>query len=700
MSDSTERGAETGPAGPEDVLAVVERIRSVPRARPSAAFRMRMSLYSRLPSLGYRLVNRREASLIERRILGNEYGSRPGWAVSAARVAAAVALIVVLAVGTFGVLTVAARNSNPGDALYSIKRMSEDLELAFTWDNASRVEKSLLLAQKRLSELDYLISRKELDASRVAEVAGDYSEKTRTVEDILLSDGRLENAKGVAAQLKEVKSAEKKIEKRLAAAGTVATLAPAGGAGVTIRDVSGRKSFGGRDYYSAKAGADGKLSFPADLEGPAAVDSLEVSIELDGRREVLPVYRAAAPAGGPLKATVTPAVESLLLDSPQLFTMTLVSETGARIRGLSLRLRDTSGTGYVNGTSGEAALLTDSEGRCSFTVEKKSLERVSRISARVLDGAGQDLGEVLVLGGLEAPGAGRAQAGGVTARASGPAGGPQTIELDNGLVRVAVSAAAEPGTVVGSVTRTGEPGAAGPLREPAYGIRGTVPVSTAGPYLAYSGPAAAGYDVSFRFDAGGAVFSKTYRVSLSRDDRFATVECRMAVEGEPGAGSLSGMLDFALMEAAPSREVVASGKSVVPSQGEASLVRFDVAEPYAVFDSGAASVFYACPLGSEAYPSAWAVDTSGVALRLSESELRSGKELTVTAILSVTGADGVGRLEGTALRGVAGGSTASSGETASDGFLLTVSPAAPEMREGEQYMTLGVYKRYQKVFGD
>jgi hypothetical protein len=147
-------------------------------------------------------------------------------------------------------------------------------------------------------------------------------------------------------------------------------------------------------------------------------------------------------------------------------------------------------------------------------------------------------------------------------------------------------------------------------------------------------------------------------------------------------------------------EVTVSGRSVVTSAGEANLVRFDLGEPYATFDQSGARVFFACPLNSRTYPSAWAVDADCIALRLPASALTGGTVTTVTAVLGLTDRASSGDLEDTVLRSASESTSYAAADTDREGFLLSASPSAQEIREGEQYMTLGVYKRYQKVFGD
>lgn len=701
MSDKEEQNRKGTPHDAEDTLAIVERIRSIPRIRPRAAFRLRMSLYSHLPALGNYLISRHEASMIERRILGPTAKGRSGWVASAGRIATAVAVILVLALGAFGTLTFAARNSNPGDALYSLKRFRENIEIAFTWDRSKKVEKSLVLAEARLSELDYLISRKKLDASSVAEVAGDYGARRRAVENILREDNGLRDARGVANQLKIIRTTEKNIEKRLAAAGAQAALAPAEGALVTLKDVRGGVSLNGRSSLETTAGADGQVSFTANLGGREARD-LEAHIELDGRSEVLPVFPAAAvTSSGPLSASVSPTPAAVFLDRPEMFTLTLSSSDGSSVSGRSVNLHDSTDTSYINGVAGEVSLVTDSEGRCSFSVSKRSLERVSRVSAAVVNGTPQELGEVLVLGGLKAPGAG-ADKNGVTERSSGPANGPQVIELDNGLVRVTTTNTSRPGIVIESVNGVGSTGKAGPLYEPMLSQAAPAGAKTVGPRLMFAGAESAGYEVSFEVPVGRGTVRKTYRVVLARGNPYATVSCRVEVNGNPGeAAGGSPTADVSKLEISSGCEIGIGGEAVsLPGQGS-TLVSFKVGAPFTVLDSSSGQVIFACPLDSGIYPSAWVVDGNGIAFRLPESATRDGADETLTAIIGVTDRDGIVALQNTAVRGEGEVTTAVATEqTAGEGFLITSSPSLSEVLKGKRRIEFDIFKRYEKVFGN
>ncbi|GAA3246714.1 hypothetical protein GCM10017691_55090 [Pseudonocardia petroleophila] len=66
--------------------------------------------------------------------------------------AAMVALVAIATAGNF-----ASRSALPGDALYGVKRASEDTGLAFTFDDTERAQRYLALATTRLDEVEQLV---------------------------------------------------------------------------------------------------------------------------------------------------------------------------------------------------------------------------------------------------------------------------------------------------------------------------------------------------------------------------------------------------------------------------------------------------------------------------------------------------------------------------------------------------------------
>jgi hypothetical protein len=682
---------------PEDLLEIVERIRSVPRVKPSRAFRARMTLYTYFPSLGEELVSRRTAR--RRESPGPAERWRPA-ALSMARIATAVALIIIVAFGVFGALTVAASNSQPGDALYSIKRFKEGLELTFTWGKSDRANKNLTLAQTRLDELDRLITSKKLDPADLLAVASDYVARRGAVEEVLQRDGAGVDTRVLASRLKVIKAAEANLEKRLAAAGPTASLAPASGAMVTVRDSSGRPTLGGRSSLKARTDGNGQVSFRADPGGKEGARDLEAYIELGERAEVVPVFPAGfESSNGVFSSAVEPRMQALELGQPQLFTMKLTSADGASMGGRTVRLVDRTGTGSINGVAGEVSVVADRDGTCTFTLTKNSLDRVSRVGATVVDAPGGELGQVLVVGGWKS-GAGGASQSGVSVTSSGPPSGPQSIELSNGLVRLSASGS-RPGYVVDSVSGLAQPGNAGPLYDPLAVSEGGAPadgLKMTGPRLTFANADAAGYQVDLETPSG---LRKSYSVLLAKGNAYAVVRCSIgapagALGGEPGA------------QVEISRLAVPQGAAFTVSDGRVSpsmtaspyATDFQPARPYAVVGTEGSAAILACPVDSETYPGGWLVNSSYIAPYVQRQSLGEEPDASYAFLLGTGDAGTIDSIKRKSLEGAGRLSAAQeAGALSTDGFLVDTSPSLDGLLKGRQNITLSVYKQYEKILG-
>ncbi len=683
---------------PEDLLEIVQRIRSVSRVRPSRAFKARMTLYTCVPSLGDYLVRRRVSS--ERRGLGPEDGKRPAVLLSLARISTAVALIIIVAFGVFGALTIAAANSQPGDALYSIKRFREDLELTFTWDKSGKANKNLTLAQVRLEELDKLITSKKLDPANLLAVASDYSARRGTVEEVLQRDGVGINSQELASRLKVIKTIEANLEKRLAAASPTASLSPASGAMVTIRDSSGRPILvPGRSFFKARADGSGQLSVSADPGGKDGATNLEAYIELDGRAEVLPVFPASLESSsGRLSGAVTPGIRVVELGQPQLFTLTLTSGDGTSVSGRSVRLVDRTGTSSINDVAGGLTLVTDSAGSCAFSLTKTSLEHVSRVTATVIDGSPLELGEVLTVGGLRST-AGGTRRGDVSVTSSGPPAGPQNIELNNGLVRVTASGS-HPGYVVDSLTGVSLPGSAGPLYDPLVGGESRTPadgLKMTGPRLTFANADAAGYQLDLETPSG---LRKSYEVLLDRGSAYVVVRC--TIEAPTGSGALSddagASLEVSRLEVAQGGTLYVSDNRMTPNtSGNTTALYFQVGRPYAVVADGSQAIL-ACPVDTETYPDGWNLGPTYIAPYLQRRSLGAGSTASMTLLLGTGDTPTIDSFKKQSLEGIGRLTPArEAGRMSSDGFLIETSPSIGGLRKGKQTITLSIYKQYEKV---
>jgi len=682
---------------PEDMLVVVERMRSVPRCHPRLIFRVRVALCSLFPKLA--------AGRTERRV--NPRGSK-AWS-PALRLAAGAAIGVLVLLIVFTGLTVASRSTGPGDSLYFLKRASEKLDLAFTWDSVRKARKNLNLADSRLTELDHLIEKRSLDTEKITEAAGDYAARTLAVTRMLRQESGVPAAGEIAKRFDAVKTREQEIEKRLAAAaGPESTLAPATGALVTVTDTSGRRSIGpGNSVFNGRVDGKAEFAFSVDLENREAARGLEARVELDGRTVVVPVFpEAAASQAGQYPsytAKVEPEASIVRLDKPQLFTLTLTGHDVASAANRQVRLRETTSTGLINGSTGEAGLVTDYYGRCSFTFTKTSTNRVSRITLKVLDGTWSDLGEVMVVGGVKTP-EGNTDAGGVVVKSSGPAAGPQRIDFDNGLVHLTAGGTVA-GRFINNITRVGMPGKAGPLDDPAVaGEGGVVPagVKVTGPRLLFANREAAGYEVEYLVPSGNGSLRKTHRVILEQGNAYATINSTLENVGDNARsdnGTGSSLEIVQLQMPAGSQTNVSGRPGGAATIDKPFQVDFDPGRPYAAYNSAGSWVVLACPVDSDIYPDAWTVGDHYIGADVERTALLSAGGRSLTTLIGITEKQNIESLVEKARKGSERPDAAAGEESAGDeGFFVGVAPVYNNLKKGRQHVTLTILKRYQKVF--
>jgi hypothetical protein len=86
----------------------------------------------------------------------------------------ALAIFVLLLLTTVGGVS-ASQSAVPGDNLYSIKRISEDIQYTLTFNQASRSRLSLVYSSRRLEEVEVLIARGQYE--QVAQVLSDFEYK-------------------------------------------------------------------------------------------------------------------------------------------------------------------------------------------------------------------------------------------------------------------------------------------------------------------------------------------------------------------------------------------------------------------------------------------------------------------------------------------------------------------------------------------
>ncbi|MBN2169345.1 MAG: hypothetical protein JW738_08880 [Actinobacteria bacterium] len=696
MDRDRDNGKDIDITEPEELLVIVKKIKAVPKIKPSRSFRMRMAFYSLFPGLS--LLN--SAGAVKPKKTESSGGRLPNvHRLPALRYTTAAAFMLLIALLVFSGLTFAARNSNPGDSLYSLKRVREGLELAFTFDQSEKMEKTLSFAERRLDELDFMLENDRLDSDGIKAVIEDYRSKTSTVAGALQA-GKLAGAGNIESQYSALITAENNIEKRLAAAGPVGTLKPAGEAVVTVKDTQGGLHFeNGAGSIPGVTDSKGRFSFSAVVDDPEKVSNMDVLIEADGKTAVVPAFTPVRSVKcGQFEAGIDPTPGTLELGQSEAFTLTLARE-GRAAHDTMLRLSDSSGTSSINSRGSTVSLKTDESGAVSFEVTKTSVEQVSRISLDILDNGWNPMGEILAIGGVDASGAGNKTSGTVKAQNTKSPDGSENIVLENGLLRVSVNGGS--GDVITAISRNGET-SCGPVSDPCLSAGNGTAVSgckVKGPVLTFAKPDSASYEITYEISKENCTLTKKYSVTLNKNREFATVDCVVQTDGT--AGDLREQAsDLYRLEFGRNSQVSISGKEIkAPGDENPTIVDFKLSEPYSTVESTGGVSFISCTAGSPGCPDTWVLGNNFLNMRLDPACFRNGSAVKVSALVSAAGPEDTRKLEQESKKNgglaidmmqVIGGS--------GNGFVVRTRPECADIRKGRQNFTITVYKEYEKLF--
>lgn len=128
--------------------------------------------------------------------------ARRASAASAARrrggIVGAAALAMMVALASTGVFL--SRDALPGDALYGVKRVAEQVGLALTFDDEARAQRQLELAALRLDEVSQLVARNEqaaADANLLAATIQEFGSATSEGSRTLLADEQVVAGGGI-----------------------------------------------------------------------------------------------------------------------------------------------------------------------------------------------------------------------------------------------------------------------------------------------------------------------------------------------------------------------------------------------------------------------------------------------------------------------------------------------------------------------
>ena len=156
---------------------------------------------------------------------------RVGKRFSTAAALAALALIVVLVFGQVGTVAAATQDSLPGDTLYPVKLVVENLQLAVTFDPVNKAELHLGFAEVRVKELTALAA-KGLN-SEIPTAAQGYSDHVGQADQLLVAARKANEPVAVAAS-----QMERILTRSTAVLTTLLGTVPPGAASAIVRAIN------------------------------------------------------------------------------------------------------------------------------------------------------------------------------------------------------------------------------------------------------------------------------------------------------------------------------------------------------------------------------------------------------------------------------------------------------------------------------
>jgi|GEM_PF-5273631 len=377
---------------PEELLVIVDQIRLLPRAEPRLRFRAKIAIISLLGLMPSATATGAQRS--------RSNGSRRAAGAFFERWVGTVALALFIALVSFWSLAGLAVHAGPNDNLYFLKRAGEGLNLSLTWNSYKKAEKSVVFAERRLSELNSLVSKKEIKTDQVVCLAAECERYQQTANSLILENQKNSNMARLDTRIQELEEKKSNLKK---------ILEPAAGARVCVSDASDALSLNGARSISGVTDSEGKFLFTFKNFRPGDAEPLQAAIELDGRTEIVPLVPARGQGvtlDGTYAVRLDPSGFMIQLNQDVEYQAFLSSGNFELARGKNLRITDAAGSSLINEVSSGAVIQTDSNGNCAFHVKKMRADKISRIEIEVFDGQWKSLGEVLRLGTLKTGGSG------------------------------------------------------------------------------------------------------------------------------------------------------------------------------------------------------------------------------------------------------------------------------------------------------
>lgn len=296
---------------------------------------------------------------------------------------------------------------------------------------------SLAVANRRLTELDEMLTTGSLRPEDVKAVISDYNSRATVVAEIISNEDTGKSTAEIASEYYETINREKLIEKKLVASGIASGFETVTGVPVQVSSWTGGPGHAASKIVGTRTDGNGKIRFGTpgtSISSISDYSNLDLHVEYGETKAVLPIFPNARDGATPLNTggtgaepvelPLTPASsdpspatgadgyriasscsgELLPVGAATYCTVTVTDNKGRPAANSRLRLEDLTGTSSICGAGNVAEVTTDAVGMATFRLEKLSIEHSTRLTATVLaDQYENDIGLFAVIGGIDGP---------------------------------------------------------------------------------------------------------------------------------------------------------------------------------------------------------------------------------------------------------------------------------------------------------
>lgn len=639
------RGAELSRASAPAVVRLLKRLEEY---EPSPMFKARVSFYAMLPRVSLAILSKTRR-MKERMAQRNATTPRlrritPFPNRTVAYAAASVALLLAV----FVILYAVGIGTGPGDSLYFVRKIRDRFDLTLSRSTLERIQKEIALAEEKLNRISELSapSKDQSDVGKVRAAVDDYRENAKSLN-LTLSDKPIEASaekqRSLALKLKSVKLKEAKVLNSLISRNPESVFTPGSGAVVALKGAYSQESERDILGFKAVAGKNGEISISLEaLKTEDETMKFDLTVEADGRKLVFPLSESAKETeaektfdeGKSLQSEFSlefaPPVKAMRKDEKSTFMLTL-KKNGAPVALHKVLVEDNSSSCLVNNGT-RCLVATDTEGRAEFVLTKTDVSRSSRlrfnVQGKLTNGEWVDLGERLLIGGIEGPSSVPAGSK-ILTRTYSNGNGVRLVELENAYIKVCASSRT-PGLIAESILRKKDGQSLGSLSDPLVTRSASgnlaVPVRNLnGPYLVFAEKEAAAYETSYEIPSEEGWVKRRFRVIVPEEGELALVFARTENYDGTWISPQEGVaLEAANLFGGNGKKLTLSGQEYSCSQAAGNLpefVRFLLSEPYALIENESSFGVFSVPYTSAPFVKDWVITASGIGFRLEESSI-------------------------------------------------------------------------------